>query len=136
MIAEPSSLEICERLARTFYRLLDRNDMDGVLAMAWEDCQWVRAGEPRIGHDAMREVMLARSPDVVGRHLVSNEVARKLSDTEIEVGYDLLYLAAPSEAPEGGERPVIRPKILSGTDRYRHRNGEWRLAWKRAVPEF
>lgn len=136
MTAEPSSLEICERLARTFYRLLDRNDMDGVLDLAWDDCQWVRAGEPQVGHEAMRKVMLARPPGVVGRHLVSNEVARQLSETEIEVGYDLLYLAAPSEAPEGSEKPVIRPKILSGTDRYRLQMGQWKLAWKRAVPEF
>lgn len=129
-------LSVCERLARRFYRALDRHEIDAALALAAEDCQWIRAGEPQVGHDAMRKVMEARPRSILARHLVGNAVAEPISDSEIVVSYDLLFLAAPPEVPEGVPRPLVPSKILSGVDRYRREEGGWYLIYKRAVPEF
>lgn len=129
-------LSACERLARRFYRALDRHDIDAALALAAEDCQWIRAGEPQIGHAAMRKVMEARPRSVLARHLVSNAVAEAAAGDEIVVSYDLLFLAAPPEVPAGVPKPLVPSKLLSGVDRYRREEGGWYLIYKRAVPEF
>lgn len=137
MIAVTSQdLSDCERLARRFYRALDRHEIDAALALAAEDCQWIRAGEPKVGHDAMRAVMEARPRSVLARHLVCNAVAAPVANGEVEVCYDLLFLAAPPQVPDGVPKPLVPPKILSGVDRYRRTEGGWYLIYKRAVPEF
>ena len=129
------SLQYCERIARRFYWLLDRHEADQILSMVEDDCQWVRAGKPHVGPEAMRAIMLARPRDVVSRHLVCNEVGRIAGENEIEVQFDLLYLAAP-QPDVAEEKRSISPKVLSGVDRYRRKAGDWRLVFKEVLPVF
>jgi hypothetical protein len=118
----------CERLTRQFYRALDRNDVSAVDAIAAQDCRWVRGADTLVGPEAMRSVFLGRDPSLKTRHLVCNAVASDTGADEIEVNFDLLCLSAAEDPP--------RPKVLSGTDRYRQVGRDWRLAFKQATFQF
>lgn len=129
-------LQYCERMVRHFYWLLDRHETDRILATVHDDCEWVRAGTPHVGFDAMRKIMDGRPRDVLGRHLVCNAVASMTGTDEIDVTFDLVYQAAPKAIEPGGPTVLQPMKLLSGVDRYRREEGEWRLAFKEVLPLF
>jgi hypothetical protein len=122
------ALSHCERLTRQFYRSLDRHETAVIEAMVAADCQWIRGGNTLTGPAEMCGALQARDRSVNTRHLVCNAVANDAEDGSIEVHFDLIYL---SDADK-----TAQPKVLSGTDRYRLVDGQWRLFFKQASLQF
>lgn len=118
----------CERSTRQFYRSLDRHETTVIEAMVAEDCVWIRGGNAVKGPAEIRNALQAREKSVNTRHLVCNAVARDTDDGNIEVNFDLIYLSDADKAAQ--------PKVLSGVDRYRLADGEWRLIFKQASLQF
>lgn len=129
-------LQICERLSKQFYWFLDRFETDNILNIVHGHCEWVRAGVPHRGHDAMRRIMDERRRDITGRHLVCNAVAKMTSADNIEVNFDLVYHAAPKPSESGSPLASQNAKILSGLDMYRFENERWELIFKKVIPLF
>lgn len=118
----------CERSTRQFYRSLDRHETAVIEAMVAEDCLWIRGGNTLNGPAEMCSALQSRDKSVNTRHLVCNAVAGDTEDGNIEVHFDLIYL---SDADK-----TAQPKVLSGIDRYRLADGQWRLIFKQATLQF
>lgn len=115
-------------------RCLDVGDADGAAALVAPDVVWNRQGQRLVGPQAVREVILARTPERLVRHHLSNIVVRLESpETASSVAYYSAYLY------EG----FARPGQVSGPERvgdyfasYAKLGAGWRIAALRAERLF
>lgn len=62
----------CERVVLRFTAAFDASDLDGMLAEFAPDGVWQRQEGTVRGHEGLRDLMAARSPELLVRHVITN----------------------------------------------------------------
>jgi hypothetical protein len=87
--AERALLTACERIILQAALLMDSNRAEELVALFTKDCEFVRPSTyPDVairGRAEFREVIEARDPRMVSRHVSTNIVARRTGPAEIAV---------------------------------------------------
>ena len=117
----------CERVVLRFTAAFDASDLDGMIAEFAGDGVWRRQDDTVRGHDGLRALMAARSPDLLVRHVITNmRVVSTGPASAACTSYVTVY-----RHDHGGAKPVpLSQPALVGSyhDTLRKVDGTWLMS--------
>ncbi|WP_231639183.1 nuclear transport factor 2 family protein [Sphingomonas profundi] len=125
----------CERLAIASYSLMDHGRYDAAVALFTKDGVWVRGGVPCAGRDAILASLNQRPEGDISRHIVTNVLVTRISDTEADA--TALFVPLRGRPDEQGIAP-LSPAAMIGdlVFRFERVAGVWLIRELRPRPVF
>jgi len=103
---------------KQFYRHLDSQEIDKVVELLADDIRWHRPGGWVEGIEQAAAALEHRTPDMIIRHLVLNDVADIVSENEVEVRYCIVSFST-NDASLGPTPETPTPSIFDCVDKLR-----------------
>lgn len=125
----PSATETCRSIVIAYHRAIDVGDIETALSHFLDDAVFEARGQRMTGWDEIAAFFAKRGTGSdQSLHIVSNDVARALSDTEVEL--DALVLLYDPQA----SGPYVLNRIVSTRHVLRLSRDGWKVALRASQP--
>jgi ketosteroid isomerase-like protein len=128
-VPTPSATETCRSVVIAYHRAIDDGDIETAQSYFLDDAVFEARGQRMTGRDEISAFFARRGTgDDQSLHIVSNDVARELSSTEVEL--DALVLLYDAQA----SGPYVLNRIVSTRHVLRLSPDGWKVALRAATP--
>jgi hypothetical protein len=102
-----------ERIVYSFFRYLDDQQYDDLVALFAPDGVWHRAGKALRGPQEIKEAMAQRPVGFTTRHLITNVVVDPVDDNEVVASYYMTVFVHEGTGRPKGPVPLQLPLHVS-----------------------
>ncbi len=136
MVALMSDELACVNTLNRFFRALDDCAYEACTDLLSENGSWIRQGKPLVGRTALLETLRARPAGLLTRHIISNMIVTRISQTTYDATF---YSTVFAHQTKTGDEipPVSLPAAISVFKaKLKYENDQWLICALQSSPTF